>query len=137
MKNYSGRWIIISLAVVCLLVAVVLYKVFKSSGDYKGLVLAKMHKEFIEYNLQKEGRDQILVAQHNGTEFFVDLRKEWDFQLHQKVLMVKAPALEPTPPEAEKAEIEKLAKAKIGMILEAWILDKFHSLKDITYQISF
>ena len=137
MKNYSGRWIIISLIVVCLAVAGVLYKVFKSSGDYKGLVLAQMNKEFTEYNQQKEGRDKILVAEYNGTEYFVDFKKNWDFQLHQKLLVVKAPALEPTPIAVEKEEIEKLAKAKIGSLLEVWILDKFHTLKDITYQVDF
>lgn len=137
MKYYSGRWVIISLVVICFAVGAVLYKTFKESGNYKGLIMAQMQKEFLDYTIQQNGREKILVATYNSREYFVDLKGAWKFELHDKLLVVKPPNLEPEKEKTAIADIEKLATAQISHLLEIWIMDKFHTLKDITYQIQF
>ena len=138
MKFHSGRWVIIALLVVCVAVGLVLYRVFKESGNYTGLVLAQMQKEFLDYSQQQhQNQDKIQVADYQGKIYFVDLKKNWNFDLHDKLLVVTAPALEPAAPAADQSVVEKKAIEEIGKLLQTWIQDKFHTLKDITFQVRF
>lgn len=138
MKTVSGKWIIVAFLAICVGMGVVLYKTFKESGSYKELVLSQMHKEFLDYTLLKrQGHSLIPVAEVQGKTYSVDLRKDWSFQLHDKLLVVNAPPLEPTPDATVKAEVEASAQKKLGASLEEWILDKFHTLEKFNYTLKF
>ncbi len=138
MKTFSGKSVILGFAIVCVAMALVLYKTFKESGNYKELVLSQMHKEFLDYTLLKrQGSSLIPVAEIQGKTYSVDLKKDWSFQLHDKLLVVKAPSIEPTPEAAIKAEVEASAQKKLGESLKEWILDKFHTLDKINFTLEF
>ncbi len=138
MKTVSGKWVILAFLVICIAMGVVLYKTFKQSGNYKELVLSQMHKEFLDYTLLKrQGNSLIPVAEVQGKTYSVDMKKDWSFQLHDKLLVVKAPPIEPTPEAAVKAEVEASAQKKLGESLKEWILDKFHTLDKFNFTLEF
>lgn len=137
MKNKAGRWILLSFAIVCLGLGFVLYRTFKDAGQYKGLILSQMHKEFLAYSALKQGQEKIPVATVDSKTYYVDLKKNWNFLLHDKLLIMRAPGLEPSPEPAVKAEVEKQAIEKLTVLLKTWLLDKFHTLDKITFQVEF
>ena len=137
MKSFSGRWVIISLILVSAGVGAYLYPVFKESGNYKAQVLSQMQKEFLEYNLQQQGRQKLMVVQYNGSEYFVDFTENWKFELHKKLLVVTPPALQPEIPAADLAEVHKAASEKISELLKAWIMITSHTLKDFNHEVRF
>lgn len=138
MKTVSGKWVIFAFFVICVAMGAVLYKTFKESGNYKELVLSQMHKEFLDYTLLKrQGNSLINVAEVQGKTYSVDMKKDWSFQLHDKLLIVKAPPIEPTPEPSLKAEVEASAQKKLSESLKEWLLDKFHTLDKINFTLEF
>lgn len=133
----AAKLILLSLLLVSAAAAYVLYGAFKNSPNYKDLVTDQMKMEFVSYAQVINKSDQFKVAEENGIAYHLDVKKPWSFALHDKTLMIQAPALEPTPPEELKSQIQLQAKKSIQDFALIWLADKFHTKKDLLVEVRF
>ncbi|MEZ0393105.1 MAG: hypothetical protein ACAH59_12865 [Pseudobdellovibrionaceae bacterium] len=133
----SGRMVIFAMAAFAIVMSVFFYRTLKSSPKFKELAVEQMLMEFKSYTKNAKSADKLPVANDGTAQFFVDLNSDWKFEIQDKTLVVFPPPFISEPPgrSFEMPEAKAAAYKGVHDAVQAWLIDKYHSDKDLLIEV--
>jgi hypothetical protein len=134
----SGRWILTAMIVGTLVMAGIFYVAIRQAPATRNLVTDQMAMEFRDYSHTIKHADRIKVAEAGTQSYFVNTQAPWKFEIHDKVLVVTAPAPEGEP-NHDPLSVDQLPAARKAVedFVWTWVEDKFHTRKDLQLEVHF
>jgi hypothetical protein len=134
----SGRLVITIMFLACLFMSIFFYRTLKTAPEHKQLATAQMQMEFINYAQEIKKIETLKVGESQSIQYFVSMKGAWNFIIHDKTLLVTAPAIQSEPPsQVVPPEIQAAAKKPIQDLVFVWLEDKYHTRKDLNVEVHF
>lgn len=135
MKKIGGNWVLIAMAVFCIGFSVAMYQVFINFSGYKAQVVSDLQNSFLSYTQSQFNDQPILAADINGEKYFVSSSTGWKIELHDKILKIQVPQLNPTPTAENKIAVETQVKETMNNLIKSWLLLRFKTLEKIIFEV--
>jgi hypothetical protein len=132
----SGRPLIALLVIGTAAMGYFFYQTLQKSPQFKSLATEQMASEYSIYTRTFQKIERLPVATANGTQFFVPLKPDWKFEIHDKTLVAYPPHIESLPVgQTPSDEVLEKTKQTIAQSLKTWLEDKYHTKKDILVEV--
>jgi len=135
----SGRLVILIMGAAAIIMSVFFYRTLTTSSQHKELATDQMKMEFRDYAATVKKVEKLPVAEQNNTQFYIDMKSDWNFLISDRTLVVTAPELynEPGAKKTPNAETLEAARKVVHAFIFDWLVEKFHTQKDIQVEVRF
>jgi hypothetical protein len=132
----SGRPVIAVLFLSMVVMGFYFYQTLQKSPGFKDLATEQMASEYSTYTQTFQKIDRLPVGSTESAQFYVPLKPDWKFEIHDKTLVAFPPAIESLPAgQPPTADLLDKAKQAITQSLRTWLEDKYHTKKDLLVDV--